>query len=124
MSFFSFNKTAKIAQADDDLNTAILDGRALDAFEVFYADDVVMQENDGEPTVGKDANRLREQEFFNAITEFRGAKLLASGVGSDTSFSHWEFDFTHRDWGVRSYRQVAVRTWKDGKIVREVFHYG
>lgn len=113
-----------IAELDHALNQAILDGTALEAFETYYHDDVVMQENDAEPTVGKAANREREQGFFAAITEFRGGEVLATGVGEDASFSHWHFDFTHRDWGERNYRQVAVRTWQDGKIIREVFHYG
>ena len=113
-----------IEQLDAELNEAILKGKGLEAFETYYADDVVMQENDLEPTIGKPANRIREQEFFEAITDFRGAEVLASGSGENVSFSHWYFDFTHRDWGDRKYRQVAVRTWKHGKIVREVFHYG
>ncbi len=113
-----------IAELDRELNEAILNGAALEAFETYYADDVVMQENDAAPTIGKDANREREQAFFAAITDFRGGKVLASGVGGDTSLSHWHFDFTHREWGERNYNQVAVRTWRDGKVVREVFYYG
>ncbi|WP_373488483.1 ester cyclase [Blastomonas sp.] len=113
-----------IAELDRELNDAILNGTALQAFETYYADDVVMQENDAEPTIGKDANRDREEAFFAAITDFRGGKVLATGVGDDTTFSHWHFDFTHREWGVRNYHQVAVRTWRDGKIVREIFYYG
>ena len=113
-----------IAELDQALNDAILSGAALDAFETYYDDDVAMQENDAEPTVGKAANREREQAFFAAITEFRGGKVLATGAGENTTFSHWHFDFTHREWGERNYHQVAVRTWRDGKIVREVFHYG
>lgn len=109
---------------DAELNDAILNGKGLEAFESYYAEEVVMQENDAEPTIGKSSNRIREQEFFGAITEFRGAEVLATGSGANVTFSHWHFDFTHRDWGVRKYRQVAVRTWKDGKVVREVFHYG
>ena len=117
-------RTKAISELDAELNQAILEGRALEAFETHYAEDVVMQENDAEPTVGKDANRVRENEFFDAITDFRGAKLLSTGVGDSVTYSHWHFDFTHRDWGERDYRQVAVREWKDGKIVRETFHYG
>lgn len=116
--------TQTIESLDAELNEAILNGKGLEAFESFYAEDVVMQENDAEPTIGKSGNRIREQEFFGAITDFRRAEVLATGSGANVTFSHWHFDFTHRDWGVRKYRQVAVRTWKDGKIVREVFHYG
>ena len=32
---------------DDQLNQQVLSGGALDAFEKFYADDIVMQENSG-----------------------------------------------------------------------------
>ena len=116
--------TRSIETIDAELNDTILNGRGLEAFERYYAEDVFMQENDAEPTIGKSANRIREQEFFDAITDFRGAQVLATGSGENVTFSHWFFDFTHRDWGERKYRQVAVRTWKDGKIGREVFHYG
>ena len=117
-------KSSTLAALEAELNQAILDGAALEAFEKFYADDVVMQENDAEPTVGKAANREREKAFFDAITAFRGAEVLATGIGEDTTFSHWLMDYTHKEWGDRTYRQVSVRTWKDGKIIREVFHYG
>ncbi len=42
--------------------TAVEQGRALEAFETFYADDVVMQENLMPPTVGKAADRERVTE--------------------------------------------------------------
>lgn len=117
-------KSKTIEALDAELNQAILDGKGLEAFEVYYAEDVVMQENDIEPTVGKAANRMREQDFFAGITDFRGAEVLSTGSGDNVTFSHWRYDFIHRDLGERNYRQVAVRTWKNGKIVREVFHYG
>jgi len=36
-----------------DLNSLILEGRSMDAFEKYYHEDVVMQENDQLPTVGR-----------------------------------------------------------------------
>jgi hypothetical protein len=113
-----------LAELDAALNAAILAGKGLEAFETFYADDVSMQENDTPPTLGKVANRAREQAFSAAITEFRGAEVLATGIGDDTTFSHWRYDYTHKDLGERNYRLVAVRTWRNGQITREVFHYG
>ncbi len=113
-----------IATLDQELNAMILNGQALEAFEKYYDESIIMQENDSPPTIGKDANRVREWKFMDAITEFRGAQVLSTGVNEQTTFSHWKFDFTHKEWGERNYRQVAVRTWKDGKIINEVFHYG
>ena len=106
------------------LNSLILEGKALDGFELYYDDKVVMQENESEPTVGKEANRHREIEFFNSITEFRGASVEQVAVGDNVSMVVWNYDYTHKDWGVRKYRQVSVQHWKNDKIVKEQFFYG
>jgi ketosteroid isomerase-like protein len=107
-----------------DLNSMILQGNALEAFEKYYAEDVVMQENELPPTIGKDANREREKEFFSKVVEFRGADVKAVAIGDGVSMVEWFFDYTHKDWGRRTYHQVAVQRWKDGKIVHERFYYG
>jgi ketosteroid isomerase-like protein len=106
------------------LNQLVLHGKALDAFEMYYDDEVVMQENEATPTIGKEANRKREHEFFGNITEFRGASVLGLAVGDDVTMVVWHYDYTHKDWGKRNYRQVSVQHWKDGKIVKEQFFYG
>ena len=107
-----------------DLNTLVLEGKLLEAFEKYYHDDVVMQENSLAPTIGKTANREREKIFLGNITEFRSAKLIDTVAGEDVSMVVWEYDYTHREWGVRNYRQASVQKWKDGKINKEQFIYG
>ncbi len=112
-----------IAELDSQLNQDILSGKALEAFEQYYADDVVMQENSEEPRKGKEVNRKFEQQFFENVEEFHGAKLLASAVSGDTSFSEWEFDITFKQGGRVKMSEVAVRKWKDGKVAFERFYY-
>lgn len=107
----------------DDLNDLVLQGKALEAFEKYYHDDVIMQENENIPTIGKEANLNREKEFFASITEFRGAKPLKITVGENVSMVQWHYDYTHKDWGIRNYTQVSVQEWKDGKIIKEQFFY-
>jgi len=107
-----------------DLNDLVLQGKALDAFDMYYHDNVIMQENENAPTVGKNANRKREEEFFSSLTEFRSAKPLIVTVGEGTTMVQWQYDYTHKDWGVRNYTQVSVQEWRDGKIVKEQFFYG
>lgn len=102
----------------------VLQGRPLEAFEKFYADEVVMQENDHEPTIGKSANRKREEEFFSSLIDFRSAKVLGVTEGEDLTTVTWSYDYTHKDWGVRKYTQVSVQHWKNDKIVKEQFFYG
>tara|TARA_R110002049_G_scaffold202967_3_gene373466 strand:+ start:1261 stop:1614 length:354 start_codon:yes stop_codon:yes gene_type:complete len=106
------------------INDMIFQGKALEAFDEFYHDEVVMQENDGPEVIGKEVNRKREEDFFASITEFRGAKPLKVTVGENTTMVEWHFDYTHKDWGVKNYTQVAVQDWKDGKIIKEKFYYG
>lgn len=113
-----------IEKAVTELNSLILHGKAMDGFEKFYADDVVMQENESIPTIGKEANRKRELEFFGNITDLRDLKVLGKAIGENISYVTWHFDYTHKEWGVRNYTQVSLQTWKDGKIVKEQFFYG
>ena len=108
----------------NDLNGMILQGKALEAFDKYYHEDIVMQENNNPPIPGKAANRQREEDFFGAITEFRGAQPLKVTVGENTTMVEWHFDYTHREWGVRKFNQVAVQEWKDGQIIHERFYYG
>jgi hypothetical protein len=107
-----------------DLNQMILEGKMLDAFEKHYADDVVMQDINMEPTVGKDANREREIKWLEGITDFRGAEVKNVAVGDNVSMVEWFMDYSHKEYGDVKMAQVAVQNWKDGKIVKEVFYHG
>ncbi len=113
-----------IKQNLESLNQLVLEGKSLEAFDKFYHPDVTMQENEGSSTVGKAANRKREEEFYANIIDFRGAKILGMAVGDNISYVTWQYDFTHKDWGVRNYTQVSVQYWKDGLIIKEQFFYG
>jgi ketosteroid isomerase-like protein len=108
---------------DDQLNQQILAGDILGAFDKFYADDVVMQENLEEPRVSKAVNRKFEQAFLDSVEQFHGAKLLGSAVNGDLTYSEWEFDVTYKGAGRIKGAQVAVRHWKNGKVAHERFYY-
>jgi ketosteroid isomerase-like protein len=106
-----------------DIKNLVLQGKAMDAFEKYYDDDVVMRENEAPATVGKAANRERELEFFSKLVEFRGAEVKNVAYGDDVIISEWSLDYTHADWGKRTYDQVSVQKWRDGKVVSERFYY-
>ena len=114
---------SEIVQREHELNEMILAGQALEAFERFYDQEVVMQENDLPPRVGKEANRVFEQQFFAAIKEFHGATLGEVAVTGDVSFSEWTFDVTFQDGNRVATPQVARRQWKDGRVVNERFYH-
>lgn len=113
--------TAK--ELDAKLNDAILAGKAMEAFEELYDDNVVMQENSAEPTIGKAANRDREIAFFSSIAEFHGAGIGSAAVEDDTAFSEWWMDVTFKNGQRVKWTQATVRKWKDGKVTSERFYY-
>jgi ketosteroid isomerase-like protein len=112
-----------ISKLDHQLNQAILAGDILGAFDKYYADDVVMQENDAEPISGKAANRKREEDFVNSVEQFHGAKLLGEAANGDVSYSEWSYDVTFKGAGRVKMEQVAARRWKNGKVSHERFYY-
>ena len=108
------------------LNAMILQGQILDAFDKYYADDLVMQENNGEPRVGKATNRTYEEAFVSSMTAFKGAEVKALAVNEDDGVSmvQWWMAFTHKEYGDIERHQVCVQQWKNGQIVHERFFYG
>jgi hypothetical protein len=107
-----------------ELNELVLSGKMLEAFEKFYHEDVHMQENENLPVVGKNANRNREIAFLSSISEFRSASVEGVAFRDNLSFVIWNYDYTHKEWGVKKYKQVSVQHWQDGQIIKEQFFYG
>lgn len=106
-----------------ELNDMVIRGMTMQAFEKFYADDIIMQENEEQPTIGKLANRKREEEFLDQLIDFRSAKVLDVAIGDDVTMVRWAYDYTHREWGTRTYSQVSVQHWRNGQIIKEQFFY-
>jgi hypothetical protein len=75
------------------------------------------------PTEGKEANRKREHDFFAQMKEFHGAELIKSAVEGEVTFSQWSFDVTFVNGHRTNLNQVAVRAWKNDKVVHERFFY-
>ena len=98
-------------------------GEVLDTFDRYYADDVVMSENGTEERIGKEQNRAYEQAFVDGV-EFHGATLGRVIVDGEQAAIEWTFDLTPKGQSRVLQRQVAVQTWKNGKVVREDFYHG
>lgn len=111
------------AELNKKLDDMVLSGKALEAFDELYAEDVVMQENSDAPFVGKALNRQREIDFFSSVAEIHSAQVLSSATDGDISFSEWEMDVTFKNGYRFKLAQVAVRRWKNGQIAHERFYY-
>ena len=104
----------------------VYQGQLLEAFEKYYADDVVMVEANGDSTEGKDANREREKKFLESVQEWHagGVKSIASNEDAGvTMIENWmEVTFKGAP-GPMKMEQVAVQKWEGDQIVHERFYY-
>jgi ketosteroid isomerase-like protein len=100
-------------------------GKAMDAFEKYYSEHVVMEELGMPPTKGKAVNHAREIEFFGTVQEVHGTGVEA--ITSDeengiTMVESW-FDATYKNGQRINMEQVAVQRWEGGHIVYEKFYH-
>lgn len=103
----------------------VANGTALEAFEKYYADNVVMVLEDGTEVKGKEANRERENEFFDSVAEFHGIEVKGISSNEDTGFTSVESAMTVTFEGADepvTLEQVAVQNWDGDKIRRERFY--
>jgi ketosteroid isomerase-like protein len=109
-------------ELDRQLNDLIIQGKSIQALRTLYAEDVVAQENDEPERHGRDAWIQAREAVEKNLTKF-AARVLAHAANGDVSFSEWEYDVDITGVGAMRIVQVAVRRWKDGKVVRERFYH-
>ena len=97
-------------------------GKMLDAMNAFYAENVAMQENVSPPTVGFAANYARESAFYGSLEALKFT-LVSVLIEGDRAVINWVFDYTTADGKQYRMDEIAVQTWRDGKIVHERYIY-
>jgi len=112
-----------LKERSEDLNQMILMGQNMEAFDKYYHKNVVMQENNQAPTVGKDSNREREMQAMEMIEAFHGAQVKATAIGDNVTMTEWEIDLTYKGAPRAIMCQVSVQKWEDGQIIHERFYY-
>jgi len=107
-----------------DIYNKIGQGQLLEAFEHYYADNVVMTEPMG-TREGKVACRQYEEQFLNSVKEVHGleVKNIASDEEAGTTFIENVLDLTFKDGNRTQMEQVSVQKWEGDKIVHERFYY-
>jgi len=110
------------AHLADLLNLVAL-GKGGEAFAKYYADDVVMRENEHPPTVGFQANLQREQAMWATVARFEEFTILASGTSPEHSFYESISRYVDTAGKAHRIRQVAIAHWREGRIIDERFVY-
>lgn len=109
----------------NDIYDHISQRTAMEAFEKYYAGDVIMVMEDGTEVEGKDTNREREKEFFGSVEEFYGIELTGIASNEETGVTSVESTMTVTFKGAdepMDIEQVAVQHWEDDQINRERFY--
>lgn len=111
-------------QKVQDLYAMINTGQLLNAFEKFYAQEIVMQEIGEAERVGKDVNREYEKKFVESVKEIHGggASFASNEETGVTMVENW-MDLTFQDGNRVKLEQVCVQTWKEDEIIKEVFYH-
>jgi ketosteroid isomerase-like protein len=115
--------SVNVRERVEGLIARVEQGRLLEAFEEFYAEDVVMQENANPPTVGKAANREREKAFVASVAAVHESRANAILVDGDRAVIEWVADFTNTEGTRLRIEQTALQTWLGGQIAHERFYY-
>ena len=96
--------------------------RYEEAHQRFYHASLIKHENEDAPTIVLEAHRIEKAQILSNISQSE-AKLLTKIVSDDTSVLEWHYQFEHKEWGRRNFRELSVQRWKEGKIIHERHHY-
>lgn len=112
-----------IRNSVSELVEMVEEGRILEAYEKFYAENVAMRENTGAPVVGKAENRDREIATLSTVREVHENRADFVAIDGDRAVIGWKFEFTNIEGTRLRLDQIAVQTWENGQIVDERFVY-
>ena len=105
-----------------DLIRLVEAGKMLDAITTYYDENMAMQENTLPPVVGFATNYEREAAFYGSLLALKFT-LVSVVVEGDRAVINWVFDYTTADGKQYRMDEIAVQTWRNGKIVHERFIY-
>ena len=112
-------------EKEQELQSMIGQGQMMEAFEKFYADNVVMVEPMAGTTEGKDANRKREEEWLSSVAEVHGGGVngITSNEEDGITMSESWMEATYKDGNRVKMEEVSVKKWEGDQIVHERFYY-
>ena len=109
-----------------DLQNQLAQGKVMEAFEQYYADNVrVTEVPTNEVREGKDAQREAIKQWMDSVQEEHDGGILSITSNEDqgiTTVESW-MDVTFKDGNRGKMTEVAVQKWKGDQIVDEKFYY-
>ena len=94
-----------------------------DAVEEFYAPNAIVQENQAEPRIGRDAQVARERVVMGRAVSVASQCVRPVFVNGDKVVIRWIFDFEWPDSTSTHMEELAYQQWEGERIVAETFFY-
>lgn len=101
----------------------VLSNDHVGAIERWYAPDASMQENQGQPRIGRDLLMEGERRTLAGVAGVETELMAPPAIAGDHAAIRWRFTFTGRDGARFVIEEVAWQLWRDDKIWRETFFY-
>ncbi len=114
-----------LLEKEQELQQMVGGGQMMEAFEKFYAENVVMVEPMSGTTEGKDANRKREEQWMEMVAEVHGGGVtgITSNESEGITMTESWMEATFKDGNRSKMEEVSVKKWEGDQIVHERFYY-
>lgn len=114
----------ELKQLLEAVDTQVLSGDIIGAFDQFAADHCVTLSNAQDKTHSKAQKTEALRWFFNNVASINRIERPATLIHQNTTESEFLFDFTARSGNPMVYSEVIRRTWENGQIVEEQYLIG
>ncbi|MDX2278794.1 MAG: DUF4332 domain-containing protein [Saprospiraceae bacterium] len=114
----------ELKQLLEAVDTQVLTGDIIGAFDQFAADHCVTLSNAQDKTHSKAQKIEALRWFFDNVASINRIERPASLIHQNTTESEFLFDFTSRSGNPMVYTEVIRRTWENGQIVEEQYLIG
>ena len=102
----------------------VVSGDHVGAIRDWYAADASMRENQSEPRRGRDVLMAHEARALARVLRVDTQLLEPPLIQADRVALRWRFTFVPKGEGPSaSMEEIAWQTWRDDKVVEEVFFY-
>ncbi|MCF8715080.1 hypothetical protein JM658_09615 [Joostella atrarenae] len=123
MSTTSNNHETEIKNALNELESLLGKGEFLTAMDKYLDDDVVLQEANNDPKIGKEVCIIAEKELLETVSEFIRYEIKNIAVQGDISYYEAIMEFKTKDGEHHKFEQVNRTQWKNGKIINERYYH-
>ncbi len=113
----------ELQQVAGEVVKLIREGKSKQAKDMFYADNIVSIEGDGDKIEGINAIRQKSVDWAAQLAEVHSASVSDPLVAGDHFSLHIKMDISYKN-GYRAVMdEIAIYEVKDGKIVFEQYFF-